>query len=522
MLTMPVERIRTPVLQEFAMSNASIMIRLSIMMFLQFFIWGAWYVTAPNYLGIIGFGGADFGWTYSVGPIAGMISPFFIGFVADRYFATERVLGLMHLLGAGFMYYATTLMQTDSPSPSAINWALFGHMLCFYPTLSLTNSLSMHNLTDTEKQFPLVRVFGTIGWIVAGIVVAFAYRFGFSNWDRDVNMFYAAIGVAVILGLYSFTLPHTPPPARGKKASFKELAGLDALGMFRNRSFLIFMFCSFAICIPLAFYYQLAQRAVEQAGIADPAFKMTFGQMSEIFFMVVMPFFFVRLGVKWMLAVGMLAWVVRYALFAIGSPVGGEPPSGIAWMMLTGVILHGICYDFFFVTGQIYTDKVAPTAVRAQAQGLLVFFTLGLGMFIGAQIGGQVEARYTPEESLRYTQQAEFRGDLVSALKADPDAPETEQALDSLRSDENEELTAEQIAALASAYRSRPDSEATLAAIESAEQLQAEFAMKALQTKNWQTIWALPAVAALVVLLIFLALFRIDADVERESIEAVT
>lgn len=457
------------------MHNLSVMVRLSIMMFLQFFIWGAWYVTAPNFLSGIGFGGPEFGWTYSVGPIAGMISPFFVGFIADRYFSTEKVLGVMHLLGAGFMYYATTLMTVDNPSPAAINWAIFGHMLCFYPTLSLTNSLSMSNLDDTEKQFPLVRVFGTIGWIVAGIVVAFAYKFGFTNWDKDINMFYAAIGAAIALGVFSFTLPHTPPPAKGKETSFKELAGLDALSLFKNRSFTIFMICSFAICIPLAFYYQLAARSVEQADIADPAFKMTFGQMSEIFFMIVMPFFFKRLGVKWMLAVGMLAWVARYALFAVGAP------QSIAWMMLTGIILHGICYDFFFVTGQIYTDKVANPEVRGQAQGLLVFFTLGLGMFIGAQVAGQVEGMYTTDASKDFAAQAENAGKEIKLLKE------------------------------------QPESEANKALIASKTNEQKTLSMKQLKAMDWRMIWQIPAIASLAVLLVFLALFKVDPDIDKKA-----
>ena len=505
------------------MQNTAVMIRLSIMMFLQFFIWGAWYVTAPNFLSTIGFGGPEFGWTYSVGPIAGMISPFFVGFIADRYFATEKVLGVMHLLGAAFMYYATVLMQSGDPSPAAINWAIFGHMLCFYPTLSLTNSLSMSNLSDTEKQFPLVRVFGTIGWIAAGVVVAFAYKFGLSSWDKDINMFYAAIGSAIILGVFSFTLPNTPPPAKGKKASFAELAGLDALALFKKPSFLIFMLCSFAICIPLAFYYQLAARSVESAGLADPAFKMTFGQMSEILFMVVMPYFFVRLGVKWMLAVGMLAWVIRYTLFSIGGPVTGDPAMGVGWMMLTGIILHGICYDFFFVTGQIYTDKIAPKEMRGQAQGLLIFFTLGLGMFIGAQIAGQLEARYTPPESGQFAAASQLSGDLAEGFKAAPgDQSETvteaiakfknEQfELESKSDDESKDRLAE-IAQILDAYATAPDAAGIADRITELEADKAAKSLLSLQAMNWRMIWQIPAIAAGCVLLFFVVTFRYNEN----------
>jgi nucleoside transporter len=357
--------------------------RLSVMMFLQFFVWGAWYVTAPRFLETIGFQGTDIGWTYSVGPIAGLISPFVVGMIADRFFATERVLALMHLVGGAAMFASTVLMKGANPSPAAINLVFFGHMLCYFPTLALTNSLAMHTMTDPEKQFPLIRVFGTIGWIVAGLLL------GWLSWGDSINMFYLAGGAALLLGVYSFTLPHTPPPQAGKRVSARELLGIDALVLLKKPSYLTFIVSSFLICIPLAFYYQMAERFVAQSGIENPPAKMTFGQMSEIFFMLVMPLFFARLGVKWMLFVGMLAWVVRYALFALGAP------QGVQWMILTGIILHGICYDFFFVTGQIYTDKVAPSAIRSQAQGLLVLFTLGLGMLIGAQIAGRIEVMYT-------------------------------------------------------------------------------------------------------------------------------
>jgi nucleoside transporter len=363
----------------------SVTIRLSVMMFVQFFIWGAWYVTAPLYLGKIGFTGADFGWTYSVGPIAAIISPFFVGMIADRLFATEKILGVLHLLGGGAMLMAASKMQGADPSATTINLIFFAHMLCYFPTLALTNTLALHNMTNPEKEFPLIRVFGTIGWILAG------WALSWQGWDSSVQMFALAGWAAVGMGVYSFFLPHTPPPGAGKQVTAREILGLDALVLFKRPAFMIFMVSSFLICIPLAFYYQLAARTVEQANLL-PAFTMSWGQVSEIFFMVVMPIFFLRMGVKWMLLVGMLAWVLRYALFAVGAP------DQVVWMIFTGVLLHGICYDFFFVTGQIYTDKVAPKEIRGQAQGMLVLFTLGLGMLIGAQLGGRVETKYTPKK----------------------------------------------------------------------------------------------------------------------------
>jgi len=427
------------------------------MMFLEFFIWGAWYVSAPSYLGKIGFEGPDIGWTYSVGPAAALIAPLFVGMIADRFFATERVLGVLHLIGGAIMIWVTTLMNPESPiSPTIINWVFFGHTLCFYPTLALTNSLAMHNVQDSEKEFPLIRVFGTIGWIVAGLTV------GWLAWTDRIEMFHLAGAAGIVMGLYCFTLPHTPPPAKGSKASIGELLGADALVLFKNGSFRIFILSSFLICIPLAFYYQLAERAIRATGFESTTVVMTFGQMSEILFMLLMPLFFRRLGVKWMLVVGMAAWVARYGLFALGTP------DEVRWMMIAGVVLHGICYDFFFVTGQIYTDQLAGPKIRGQAQGLLAMLTIGLGMLIGALIGGNVEQANTPEA--------------FGAAMAEVGAMES------------------QIAAA-------PASEAAaLIAEQTAKQ------MEALQLLDWQTIWIIPAVIALLILVLFTATFRENRD----------
>ncbi len=444
--------------------NSSIRFKLSTMMFLEFFVWGAWYVTAPNYLGTIGFKAEDFGWTYSVGPIAGMITPFFVGMIADRFFPAQRVLGIMHLLGAALMFGATTLMKVKSPVPNMINLAFFGYMLTYFPTLALTNTIAMRNMGNPEKEFPLIRVFGTIGWIVAGLVLTFL------SWDKSFQMFVLTAGAALALGLLSFTLPHTPPTQQGQ-VSVRQILGLDALVMLKNRSYLIFLVSSILICIPLAFYYQITSRIVEMADLPIGR-TMAYGQMSEIFFMIVMPLFFLRLGVKWMLAVGMLAWVVRYGLFAVGAP------NQIAWMIITGIVLHGICYDFFFVTGQIYTDQAAPKQIRAQAQGLLVLFTLGLGMFIGAQIAGRIEARHTPATSKAFAEQVTAK------------ALEIEQLSGKLPAVSGVERTAleEQIKKL----------EAEKAALRKSE----------LQAIEWKPLWGKPAIFAGAILLMFVALFR--------------
>lgn len=435
-------------------------VKLSLMMFLQFFIWGAWYVTAPNYLGTIGFGAGDFSWTYSVGPIAGILSPFFVGMIADRFFPAQRVMAGLHLLGGVIMLVAATMMK-PGVSPVLINWAFFGHMLCFYPTLALSNTIAMKNIENAEKQFPLIRVFGTIGWIAAGLSLSFLL------WDKKVEMFYLAGGAAIVLGLFSFILPSTPPTATGK-VGLRQVFGLDAMVMLKDRSYLVFLISSMLICIPLAFYYQITSRVVEMVELPIGQ-TMSYGQMSEIFFMLVMPLFFVRLGVKWMLAIGMFSWVIRYFLFAFGAP------DQIVWMILVGVIIHGICYDFFFVTGQIYTDKKAPGSIRAQAQGMLVLFTLGIGMLVGAQVAGLVEESASPAAV------AEF-GELVSAKEK-----------------QITEITTQ------IAEASTPE---LVAQKETLEKEKSEARMSQLKAMEWKKLWLFPAVFAAGVLGIFLLLFR--------------
>ena len=355
--------------------------RLSVMMFLQFFIWGAWYVTVGNYMKAQGMFDQVF-WAYTVGPIAALVSPFFLGMIADRFFATERVLATMHLIGALAMFAAPAAADLG---PWIFIGALMVHMLAYMPTLGLTNSLAFHNIENQEKDFPLIRVFGTIGWIVANWVV--------SKWlsgDEKTVQFYVTGLAGLGLAAYSLSLPHTPPPAAGKKASVREILGVDALRLLREWPFLVFIVGSFLICIPLAAYYAYAPVYAGKVGFEAVAFTMSFGQISEIFFMLLMPLFFRRLGVKWMLLVGMLAWVVRYGLFAAADD------GDIRSMVFLGILLHGICYDFFFVTGFIYTDKKCSSEIRGQAQGLLVLVTQGLGLGIGAPLVGRLIAGYTP------------------------------------------------------------------------------------------------------------------------------
>ncbi|MFK7884522.1 MAG: nucleoside permease [Phycisphaerales bacterium] len=362
-------------------SGTNVAILLSAMMFLQFFVWGAWYVTMGPFMAATGMDDV-IAWAYTVGPIAAIVSPFFLGMIADRFFATERVLGVMHLLGGLFLCSAP---WAATQSETMFILAIGAHMLCYMPTLGLTSSLAMHNMTNSENQFPLIRVFGTIGWIAANWVIS---HFAF---DKSPNMFFVAGGSGLVLGLFSFFLPHTPAPAKGSKFSVRDALGLDSLVLLKDRSFAVFCLCSFLVCIPLSAYYAYAGQFVGETGIEKIAQTMSLGQISEILFMLVMPLCFARLGVKWMLTVGMLAWVVRYGLFA------GAADDQVKWMVLGGIVLHGICYDFFFVTGQIYVDNKAGTKIRGQAQGFFVLLTQGLGMLLGAQLVGWLVARYTTQ-----------------------------------------------------------------------------------------------------------------------------
>ncbi len=344
------------------------------MMFLQYFVWGAWYVTMGTWLGqTLHFTGEQIGLAAGTTAVAAMISPFFVGMVADRFFATERILAVLHLIGGVALFAAAA--QTQFASLYAI---LIGYTLCYMPTLALTNSLSFRQMSDPSREFPGIRVLGTIGWIVAGLVI------GATGLEATaVPMRLAAAG-SVLLGVFSLFLPHTPPQKTAQRVTLHDVLGLDALKLMRDSSFAVFVIGSFLICIPLQFYYAFTNLFLNEIGVTNAAGKMTLGQMSEIFFMLVMPWFFRRLGVKYMLLVGMAAWTARYLLFAAGNN------GALVWMLYGGIVLHGICYDFFFVTGQIYVDRKAPGDFRAAAQGFIAFVTLGVGMLIGSWLSGKV------------------------------------------------------------------------------------------------------------------------------------
>jgi nucleoside transporter len=349
--------------------------KLSAMMFLQYFVWGAWYVTMGTWLGeTLHFSGEQIGLAAGTTAVAAIISPFFVGMVADRFMATERILAALHIVGGVVLYIAS--LQTTF---GRFYLVVLIYALCYMPTLALSNSLSFRQMDDPGREFPRIRVLGTIGWIVAGLFIG---TLGLEATARPLQI--AAAG-SVVLGLFCLALPHTPPmPRTGQRATIGTILGLDALKLLGERSFAVFVLGSFLVCIPLQFYYAFANLFLNELNVTNAAGKMTLGQMSEIFFMLVMPWFFRRLGVKWMLLVGMAAWTARYTFFAFGNN------ADLVWMLYAGIVLHGICYDFFFVTGQIYVDRKAPPDLRAAAQGFIAFVTLGVGMFIGSWASGRV------------------------------------------------------------------------------------------------------------------------------------
>ena len=378
--------------------NTKTRFQLSLMMFMEFFIWGAWWVTFGTFLNSnLSASGSESALAFSTQSWGAIIAPFFIGLIADRYFNAERILGILHLIGAGLMY-----LMADTSDFSLFYPFVFAYYLAYMPTLALVNSVSFFQMNDPAKEFSNIRVFGTIGWVTAGMVISYIF-----HWDSPSaiesgalkNTFLMTAVASAILGLFSFSLPKTPPSmSENKGVSISDILGLDALSLLKDRNFLMFFVASVLICIPLAFYYQYTNLFLVDMGMPNPTGKMALGQVSEALFLLLLPIFFKRFGFKKTLLVGMAAWAIRYTLFAYGD--AGE----LTFMLLIGIALHGICYDFFFVSGQIYTDFKAGDKVKSAAQGMITLATYGVGMLIGFWVAGKIFDMYTAGDNNDWNQ----------------------------------------------------------------------------------------------------------------------
>jgi nucleoside transporter len=371
--------------------SAATRLKLSTMMFLQFFVWGAWFVTMGTFLGEeLSASGSQISLAYLTQSLGAIAAPFFIGLIADQFFSAQKVLGILHIAGAALLFFASTMSTFGAFFP-----VILAYMILYMPTLALVNSVSFRQMTSPEKQFPAVRVLGTIGWIVAGVII------GWLAWEQEAQLsqtFRMAAVASLILGVFSFILPATPPTRRGEKATVRDILGLDAISLLKNRSYLVFFLSSIAICIPLAFYYNFTNLFLNEEGVKSAAAVQSLGQVSEVLFLLLMPFLLMRLGVKRTLAIGMAAWAIRYVFFAFGDA------GSLFWMLLVGIVLHGICYDFFFVAGQIYTDKFAGVRFRSAAQGLITLATYGVGILIGSLAAGPIVDNFATDDGHDWTQ----------------------------------------------------------------------------------------------------------------------
>jgi nucleoside transporter len=461
--------------------NTQIRLRLSLMMFFQYFIWSSWYVTMGPYLGgTLNFTGQQIGFAYNCTALAAMLSPFFVGMVADRFFATEKILAVLHILG-GVLLYGVSQARTFST---------------FYP-LALTNSISFAQMKDPGKEFPAIRVLGTISWICAGLTVGLLFATRATTTPLPFQM---AAAVSILMGLYCLTLPHTPPKGTGVVTA-RDVLGLDALRLMKERSFAIFVVAAFLICIPLTFYFSFTPTFLGDSNVTNIPGKMTMGQASEIFFMLVMPLFFARLGVKWMLMVGMFCWAARYLLFVVGYN------AGTLWPLYFGLLLHGVCYDFFFVTAYIYVDKKAPETIRAKAQGFIAFVTLGAGMFVGANLSGLVVEAYSfPKvEPVKFQvvqdTSAWGEGNIVRW------AADGKSAFGKIKQIAKETGTASIEVFKSAGEEFKP----------SGEVVSQPLSALSKPLPLWDKIWRLPAVGALVILALFALLFKYKEEPAKQE-----
>ncbi|MBE7502285.1 MAG: nucleoside permease [Verrucomicrobiales bacterium] len=471
--------------------SSSIRLRLSVMMFLQYVIWAAWYVTMGRYLGgQLNFTQEQIGLAYNSTALAAILSPFFVGMVADRFFATEKVLAALHVVG-GLLILAlsqATTFATFYP-------LLIAHTLCYMPTLALTNSISFAQMKDPGKEFPSIRVLGTISWIVTVWAIGqVASTERFAGFDVNTPVPFQVAGVmGILMGLYCLTLPHTPPRAKGERVTVRDVLGLEALKLLKERSFAVFIVSAFLVSIPLSFYFSFAPVFCGELDMPNATGKTVLGQISEIFFLLVMPWFFVRLGVKWMLVVGMLSWGVRYLFFVLGYNTGD------LWPLYLGIILHGVCYDFFFVTAYIYTDQKAWDAIRAKAQGFIALVTLGAGMFVGTTLSGKIVGHY----SFPQVEPAKFQ-----VVK-----PETWVAGNFVAWDEGNQRAYGRIVALQKDVTPPTAEVAVFARAETGFQESTEKSVVPLTAfqkplPRWDRIWLIPGLGALLIMALFMVTFQ--------------
>ena len=462
------------------------------MMFLQYAIWASWYVTMGRYLGgRLNFTPGEIGTAYNATAIAAMLSPFFVGMVADRFFATEKVLAVLHVLG-GLLILGLAKATTF--------WVfyplLIAHTLCYMPTLALTNSISFGQMRDSGKEFPRIRVLGTISWIVTVSGIGWvASREAFKGFDVTTPIPFVIAGItSLVMGLYCLTLPHTPPKAKGQTVTARDVLGLEALQLLKERSFAVFVLSAFLISIPLSFYFSFAPTFFGDLNMVNATGKTVYGQISEIFFLLIMPWFFVRLGVKWMLIVGMLSWGVRYLLFVLGYNTSA------LWPLYLGILLHGVCYDFFFVTAYIYTDKKAWDAIRAKAQGFIALVTLGAGMFVGTTLSGKVASAYSfPNvEPARFQTVAPESWVVGNIAHWDKDGTA---AFGTIRSIENNAATL-----------TRFQRQGTAGFAESSETATVPVASLNKPLPQWDRIWLIPGLGALAIMLVFSVIFQYRQD----------
>lgn len=483
--------------------NSLTRLRLSVMMFLEYAIWASWYVTMGRYLGgTLNFSPGEIGLAYNSTALAAIISPFFVGMVADRFFATEKVLAVLHVLGG--LLVLGLAKATTFPMFYGL---LIAHTLCYMPTLALTNSISFGQMKDPGKEFPSIRVLGTISWIVTVWAIGQVASTGrFKGFDVTTPMPFVIAGVAsILMGLYCLTLPHTPPKGKQGKVTVADVLGLEALQLLKERSFAIFVFSAFLISIPLSFYFSFAPTFCGDLNMPNATAKTVLGQVSEIFFLLIMPWFFARLGVKWMLMVGMLSWSVRYFLFLLGYN------SNVLWPLYLGIILHGVCYDFFFVTAYIYTDKKAWDSIRAKAQGFIALVTLGLGMFVGTSLSGTVVGWYSfpAAEPVRFQKMDATAWVAGNYVRWD-DAGKP--AYGRLREVSKDAAGAASTATVEIFQR------ATSGGFEASGKT-ATVALEALARPLplWDKIWQLPALGALGIMLLFAVIFRYREEPGRDK-----